>query len=279
MNGDIVFISIKGLVFLCVNSIYNKSPRLLEEAKQMVKHEIENEINPYNQKTIIMYKITDFLERYKEIEKFTAIRFGYDGSDKDKPLETYLQNSKMRYEVSYFRKVRNVLTHYPLEDVPRIELTDRFKERFEALCNRLMNNISQMSIPYKNIYKRELSDKVFPTIATMREKVYSYVPIMNGKKVWGVFSESTIFNIVGNKDVSFLQDDIQFFNIGKYITNYSETGFYDFAKDDDSIDDIYNSFADAFNSGRKLDVIYITSTGDKDGDLLSMVTIWDISNL
>jgi hypothetical protein len=38
-------------------------------------------------------------------------------------------------------------------------------------------------------------------------------------------------------------------------------------------------FAEAFDEGRRLDVIYITTSGDKNGDLTGLVTIWDISSL
>ena len=67
--------------------------------------------------------------------------------------------------------------------------------------------------------------------------------------------------------------------IAKYITEYSSEGSFDFMGRSASIDDIRRKFLDAFADGRRLDVIYITSTGDKNGDLDSLVTIWDISSL
>lgn len=224
-----------------------------------------------------MYDISNFLEQYKKLERWAEIKYGEDGV---KGIEQFHTNKRIQSDVRYFRGVRNILSHNPNGcENPLIELTDEFKERFEYLCNQLMNNISQISIPYKDIYKREISDKVIPTITHMKEKAFSYVPVMNGKKVWGVFCESTIFDIVGDGEFSLIQEDSQLLMIGKYISEYSENGIFDFIRSDASIDDVRRVFADAADKGRRLDVLYITSTGNKNGDLIGLVTIWDISTL
>lgn len=224
-----------------------------------------------------MYSITDFLERYKEFEAWAEAKYGNDGI---KTLEETHNNGRLVKEVKYFRSVRNVLTHNPNGSLkPLIELTDEFKVRFEALCNKLMDNVAQISIPLKEIYWREMSDKVIPTITYMKDRSFSYVPVMNGKKVWGVFSESALFNIVGDGNLSLIDDDAQMFKIGKYIAEYSKDGVFDFIDDDASIDDIRRIFSKAADDNRRLDVLYITTTGDNKGDLVGLVTVWDLPNL
>ena len=223
-----------------------------------------------------MYSTTDFFELYKSLEIWAKTEYGEEGV---KAIENH-HNRKIQNEVKYFRSVRNILAHNPNGATkPLIELTDEFKSRFELLCSHLMDNISKISIPYKNIYKREMGDRIVPTIAFMKEKSFSYVPIMNGKKVWGVFSESALFNIVGDGKVELINEETQLFNIGKYITEYTNKGVFDFVKSNSSIDDIRRKFSEATEQGRRLDVLYITSTGDSNGDLLGLVTIWDMPNL
>lgn len=220
-----------------------------------------------------MYKTDDFFERYKELEAWATANY----EDGVYGLEQSHYDKKVQGEITYFRKVRNLLAHNQNgANNPLIELTDEFKAKFEALCNKLMDSISQIAVPYKDIYKREMSDKVLPTIATMKERTFSHVPVMNGKKVWGVFSESAIFDIVSDGSMSLIQDDTQFFKIGKYITEYSQSGVFDFMRSGVSIDNIRRVFIDSFDEGRKLDVIFITTTGDKNGDLKELVTIWDV---
>ena len=38
-------------------------------------------------------------------------------------------------------------------------------------------------------------------------------------------------------------------------------------------------FSDATRQGRRLDVIFITSNGNKDGDLVGLITVWDIAKI
>lgn len=124
-----------------------------------------------------MYSITDYLEHYKALEKWAYTKY----DDGVSGIEQYHPDKTIKRDVGYFRRVRNVLAHNPNGTTqPLIELTDEFKEKFETLRNKLMNNIAEISIPFKDIYKREISDKVMPTISVMKEKSYSYVQRQKG---------------------------------------------------------------------------------------------------
>ena len=89
-----------------------------------------------------MYKTSDFLERYKSLEKWAEAKYGDEGV---KGLEQELHDKRVQSEVRYFRSVRNLLSHNPNgSQKPFIELTDEFKARFEALCDQLMSSISRL---------------------------------------------------------------------------------------------------------------------------------------
>ena len=223
-----------------------------------------------------MYKTDEFMERYRELENWANGKYGSDGI---RTIEEEYLSGKARNEVRYFRSVRNLLAHNPNKEIPLIELTDDFKLRFKKLCDKLMSSSSKIIIPYKDIYKRVISDKVLPTISYMKEQSYSYVPIMNNKKIWGVFSENTLFNIIGDGNMELLNEDTPLFKIGSYITEYSNEGSFDFIKDNTSTYDIMNIFSTASENNRRLDALYITTTGDKDGDLVGLVTVWDLPKL
>ena len=224
-----------------------------------------------------MYNTTEFLESYKTLEDWADSKYDEGISD----IEQSHPDRKLQKELRYFRTVRNVLTHNPNGDDGKqlIALTDEFKARFERLCNSLMNGITDIAIPYKDIYKRQLNDKVLPTINVMKERSYSYVPVMSGKKIWGVFGESTVFSIISGENAALMQENPDMLKIAKYITQYSPNCSYDFMGRSASIDDIRRKFSDAFADGRRLDVIFITSTGDVKGDLDSLVTIWDLTSI
>lgn len=223
-----------------------------------------------------MYKIEDFMELYNKLESWARTYYGDRGV---LDLEQYL-DGKIREDAQYFRSVRNVVYHNPNNaPEPLVMLTDTFKERFERFCSNLMDDVSQIYIPYKDIYKRQMSDKIIPTISFMKRNSFSYVPVMDDKKVWGVFSEAALFDYVGDGNASSIDEDMPLFKMNKYITKYSEDGSYDFAGTSATIDDIRRIFKEAIDNGRRLDMIYITTTGNQKGDLVGLVSIWDISSL
>jgi len=220
-----------------------------------------------------MYNPSEFLKKYTELEDWAATVH----DDGVMGIEKYHHDRRIQKDMTYFRGIRNVLTHNPNgTDNPLIELTDEFKVRFEELCNKLMCGISDIYVPFKEIYKREMSDKVLPTIKVMKDRKFSYVPVMNGKKIWGIFGESTVFNMIGAGDPSISQENLQLFNIAKYITAYTEDGSFEFMRSDSSVDDVRKMFSDSLDDGRRLDVIYFTTTGDKNGDLVGLITVWDL---
>lgn len=227
-----------------------------------------------------MYNTVDFINQYIELEEWANNKYGEDCL---KELDDSPFDYKTRNELYYFKKVRNLVSHHKnrkntTEDT-YIELTDAFKARFDRLCRNLMQSIQSVCVPYEKIHSCKMRDKVLPTISIMREKVYTNVPIMKGKAVWGVFSESTVFDVVGDGKIAPFDEKTEFFEIRQYIIDYSRNGIYDFASCEDSIDDVCKMFSDATRQGRRLDVIFITSNGNKKGDLVGLITVWDIAKL
>lgn len=85
--------------------------------------------------------------------------------------------------------------------------------------------------------------------------------------------------MAGEGDLSNIKEITTFFDIRKYITEYSSDGIYDFVWSDATIDDVCKMFSDAVDKGRRLDVLYITNTGTSQGDLVGLITIWDIATM
>lgn len=57
-----------------------------------------------------MYKISDFLELYKSLERWAEAKYGEEGV---KAIEENHHNKIVQNDVRYFRKIRNVLAHNP----------------------------------------------------------------------------------------------------------------------------------------------------------------------
>lgn len=221
-----------------------------------------------------MYKKEEFITDYILFEQWCKDHDYRDVNDLENCLAPY---TTLRNELYFFRKIRNFFIHHPNAD-KRLKLTDKFKSDFQVLCKKFMTDLSDIVVPVSDIYMQQQGDPIGPAIKVMKEKVYTHIPIMTGQKVWGVFSESTLFDLAGKGHLSKVDESTRFVDFGSSIT-YHKNGVYDFVDSNASLDDIRRNFYDAMYKNRKLDVLFITSTGTKDGNLLGMITVWDIAAL
>ena len=221
-----------------------------------------------------MYKKEDYITAYSQFEQWCKDHNYKDVNDLENRLAPY---TTLRNDLYFFRKIRNFYAHHPKAD-KRLKLTDIYKSDFQTLCKMFMAELSEVAIPESDIFKQKLSDPIGPAVKVMKERVYTHIPIMTGQRVWGVFSESTLFDLAGKGLLSKIDESTRFVDLGSSIT-YRKTGVYDFVDSNVSLEDIRRIFNDAMNERRKLDVLFITSTGTKDGNLLGMITVWDIAAL
>ena len=221
-----------------------------------------------------MYKKDDFITDFSQFEQWCKDHDYRDVNDLEVRLTPY---TTMRNDLYFFRKIRNFYAHHPNAD-KRLKLTDTFKSDFLALCKKFTAELSEIVIPESDIFKQKLSDPIGPAIKVMKERVFTHIPIMTGNKVWGVFSESTLLDLAEKGHLPKVDKNTQFVDLGSFIT-YHKTCVYDFVDSNATLDDIRRIFYDEISKRRKLEVLFITSTGTKDGNLLGMITVWDIATL
>ena len=221
-----------------------------------------------------MYKKEDFITDFSQFEQWCKDHDYRDVNDLEVRLTPY---TTMRNDLYFFRKIRNFYAHHPNAD-KRLKLTDTFKSDFLALCKKFTAELSEIVIPESDIFKQKLSDPIGLAIKVMKERVFTHIPIMTGQRVWGVFSESTLFDLAGKGNISKINESTRFVDFGSSIT-YRKTGVYDFVDSNATLDDIRRFFYDEISKRRKLEVLFFTSTGTKDGNLLGMITVWDIAAL
>ena len=219
-----------------------------------------------------MYKKEDFITDFSQFEQWCKDHDYRDVNDLEVRLTPY---TTMRNDLYFFRKIRNFYAHHPSAD-KRLKLTDTFKSDFLALCKKFTAELSEIVIPESDIFKQKLSDPIGPAIKVMKERVFTHIPIMTGQRVWGVFSDSTLFDLAGKGNLSKINESTRFVDFGSSIT-YRKTGVYDFVEPNATLDDIRRIFYDEISKRRKLEVLFITSTGTKEGNLLGMITVWDLA--
>lgn len=110
----------------------------------------------------------------------------------------------------------------------------------------------------------------------MKQKIYTHVPVYNGK-FKGVLSETTILewlsdNISDGGCAYFEKKKVGDIN-PKYL--HSKINQYKFTKETTSIFDIQKYFDEAIAKQERLGVIFITPNGDKNSRPTGVITAWD----
>lgn len=127
------------------------------------------------------------------------------------------------------------------------------------------------------MYCKNLNDDINSTIKDMIEKVYTHIPIIENNILKGVFSESTLLDII-NKDKGIIIDkSTQFKEIEEFlkIENHTSEEFI-FISKNKNIYDIEEMFKNYFSKKKKIGCIYITENGKSTERILGMTTAWDI---
>lgn len=196
-----------------------------------------------------------------------------------------LKNSvvkRYKNEIDTIRRVRNLNTHqrndkYEYVVCPNPDMNIKFRKIIDEINNPPTIYNSNMCIKRNYMYCKNLNDDINSTIKDMIEKVYTHIPIIENNILKGVFSESTLLDII-NKDKGIIIDkSTQFKEIEEFlkIENHTSEEFI-FISKNKNIYDIEEMFKNYFSKKKKIGCIYITENGKSTERILGMTTAWDI---
>ena len=135
---------------------------------------------------------------------------------------------------------------------------------------------SHAEITGRQMYCRTLANPVVETITVMRQKVYTHVPIVEGRKIIGIFDENALFCYLADNGIVDLEG-LTFIDIRDYIgLTDREMEVFTFHHKLTYLDELQNEFQKQFDRGKRLGVAFITETGKPDEDVISMLTAWDV---
>lgn len=230
-----------------------------------------------------------FLELFKRLEintiKIYDNEIGYEMNKKptfhnaiqelkEKGIYPY---NKYSDDFDYCSKIRNLFSHRPINIIIVSEYAYKLLERLNNMVENPLRAID-ICITKNNIYSKSLKDNIKDTIKVMREKTYTHIPIVENNKIVGVFCEKTLFDYISKEEISSLDLINDFNDIKQYlnIANYSTT--IKIIKRDLKIDKIIKMFKESFEMSENLECLFITTDGTTKGDIVGLITIWDILN-
>lgn len=234
-------------------------------------------------------KLTDlFIELEKIIKKkceAVGIKTDKDTTTDEQIRELSKKNNVVRKyldDLLTIKKVRNINSHdrnNKTEYVvcPNPEMNIRLKRIIDEIENPPPIYGSEICIKRQSMYTKTKNDTIESTIRDMVDKTYTYVPILENGVIIGVFSESTLLDIINKDGIIDVDKDTTFSEIFDYlkIENHS-TEEFDFVSRNTSVYDVEDKFKDYFKRQKRLGCIYITENGRSSEKVLGMLTAWDV---
>jgi FOG: CBS domain len=222
-----------------------------------------------------------FIEAYKRLEEVVRVVYHVDP---EKPISSYLvslkQYRKYSEDIMYCQDVRNVIQHKrkisfnaPIE--PTQEMIDFVERLTEKIKNR--KKCYDIQIKFKDVYWQSLNGNVQSAMKTMREKMYTHIPIMENGQVVGVFDENSIFCYLADDGIVDIDEKLTFEAIKEYCTlNGREMEEFLFFKASSYVEELENEFEKTFRNGKRIGMVFLTASGKSTEELQGILTPWDI---
>lgn len=233
-------------------------------------------------------KLTDL---FKELEEVIRKKCNAVGIKTDNILigslieELSKKNSVVRrykQELMVIKDVRNINTHqrndkYGYVVCPNPDMNVKLKSIIDEINNPPTIYNSNMCIKKQYMYCKTLNDTVEATIKDMVDKTYTHIPILENGIVNGVFSESTLLDIVNAEHGIIVDENTKFSDIQEYLKleNHFTEDFI-FISRNKNIYDVEDIFKDYFVRKKRLGCVYVTESGKANESILGMLTAWDV---
>lgn len=224
-----------------------------------------------------------FLNKYKELEAAVKLKYGLSRGES---VVTFLKRkapySTYSAEIQCCAELRNLLAHNPKIGGEHItEPSAKTLEFLDFLINKVKNRprSKDIAVKYQDIYKETLSGNVKNTMAIMKSKRFSHVPIVENHRVVGVFDKNSIFLYLTKEGVECINNlsSLTFADIEQYVSLKYRTDLdFIFARSNMFVDELEDIFEKALDNGKRISLVFLTATGSKGEPLQGIVTPWDI---
>ena len=228
-----------------------------------------------------MNRTEQFLEKYKELENAAIGLYGFAEDGKAIANLTEMPEFRnIRMELSYCREVRNLLQH-------RVRLGSEYAvEPSEAMIQLLGDTVEKVknplrcrdiAIPCSKLLCSRPEAFVLPAMKEMRRRGFTHLPIIEGGKVAGIFSESRVFFYCTDHEAVGIPQDLRFEDIRSYLSfDLHHSEIYAWMPWDAFVSEAESLYEDAYMKGKRLGMYFLTQNGKPEEKLLGIVTPNDI---
>ena len=222
-------------------------------------------------------------ELFKEFEQETKKRV----NGKYEKLYKCIEELKSKRINPYFseygfidvcKRIRDFDSHNPKSD-NYYSIADETIKKLESITEEVKHPFTVASKATKNIYSKNINDKVLESMKDMNEKNYTHIPIYSSednKKLVGIFSENSVFQYIMEDKIIEIDDNTTFKDIIKCIDIKKSKEVIKFVSKNELYDDVVNDFIKEFHEGQKLSCVMITDHGLPTEKVIGILTAWDV---
>lgn len=229
---------------------------------------------------------TKFLEKFQKFEKLikTRSKAGDDTHFIDSAILVAKTNQYLHNQMSTIRDInalRNVFAHQERNKYIA-SVSDHVLDVLDQLIVALENPPIVKDKFGTKVFQAATDDFIWKVMGEMRQKTFTHVPIWNGNVLVGVFSYSSLFEWLAdrqsyeNQVITFEKKQILDVN-PKYLN--SPCVNFKCISESTSIYDISPMFQTALNQQKRLDCLLISPNGLKKEKPTGIITSWDLGNI
>ena len=122
-----------------------------------------------------------------------------------------------------------------------------------------------------------MNGNVYEAMQIMQQNMYTNVPILQNKKVIGVFDENSLFVYLAKEGIAMIDNTTTFMDIREYLSiNNREMEDFLFVNPNLYVDELEDKMKKLFSHNRRIGMAFVTTNGKSDTDLTGIITPWDI---
>lgn len=222
-----------------------------------------------------------FLSMYRVLEGILDKKYASLGRKINSVVMEYIQDAEsepVRAQLNVCREIRNLLTHNA--DGRGGHLV----EPSQAVLDSLYEVIAYVQKPQPamlfatkagSILRASPNDRALEIMRRMDKHGFSHVPVMDDGRIMGVFSVGSVFAQVLAGRV--IEEDTRIREMGELLKMENHrSGRFMIMGPEVSYLDVRAEFEKHADRNNRLAAVFITSTGCQNGELLGMLTPWDV---
>lgn len=217
-----------------------------------------------------------FIEEYNKLENLLHKLPNAPLDANIKWFEESLSDIKEKNKLYFCRVTRNYIQHNEdyrdFVNISQSEI-DFLKNEYLKVFSKI-TKISDVMTPIKKIQIKDVNDLVLESIDLIISKNLSMLPIMDGGKIIGVITPLIALsiqksaskkdknkNFVDSKHIQIPKDSVKFIGESKLL------------------EEAFNMFEETKHSKKPLEYLFVTDVGNSKGNILGVISRYDIYNL